>query len=336
MQYFINHAAIERASGEVFAGPRAQLYLFGLIALLAAAAAGLAPAAIWLGLALLVDEARNAFAKRLGAFSAAQAKAALLALDIASAASLAAAPAIAWYAGGVLSAGLAAIMLCVLVAHAAFSGRHGRLHTFATCAPYALLGAMFLFDAGGAFVAVAACALGVGYVFALAMHHAHAAAHARVQDAEWVRQLNMSFGDADSAAWEIDFTRGRLIGAQRLGALFGRPVSYRDVVEGCFASTEDRALVKAAFAPEGGGFRRIALEHDAVRADGARIRVRHQGFVRTTAAGAPVRLTCVTRHSETVAVPAYAPAALQRDIVVALGTQRETLKKLRNELAMTL
>ena len=336
MQHFINHAAIERASGEVFAGPRAPLYLFGLIALLAAAAAGLAPAAIWLGLALLVDEARNAFAKRLGAFSAAQAKAAQLALDIASAASLAAAPAIAWYAGGVLSAGLAAIMLCVLVAHAAFSGRHGRLHTFATCAPYALLGAMFLFDAGGAFVAVAACALGVGYVFALAMHHAHAAAHVRVQDAEWVRQLNMSFGDADSAAWEIDFTRGRLIGAQRLGALFGRPVSYRDVVDGCFASTEDRALVKAAFAPEGDGFRRIALEHDALRADGARIRVRHQGFVRTTAAGAPVRLTCVTRHSETVAVPAYAPAALQRDIVVALETQRETLKKLRNELAMTL
>ena len=337
MQSFINHAAIERASAEVFASTRARLYLLGVIAALTAAAAGLAPAAIWLGAALLIDEARDALAARLKSLAATRAKAVNLALDIAGAASLAAAPAIAWYAGGVLSAGLAAIMLCVLAADAAFSSRHGRLHAVAACAPYAVLGMTFLFDAGGAFVAVAACALGVAYVFVLAAHHAHGAAHARLQDAEWVRQLNMSFGDAHSAAWEIDFTRQRLVGAQRLGAVLGRTVTYGDVVEGgCFASAEDRALVKAAFMPEAGAVRRIALEHDAVRADGARVRVRHQGFVRTTPDGAPVRLTCVTRHSEAVAAPASMPAALYKEATAALGAQRETLKKLSNELATTL
>jgi signal transduction histidine kinase/ActR/RegA family two-component response regulator len=338
VQYFINHAAIERASGEIFAGPRARLYLFCVVALLTAAAAGLAPAAIWLGLVLLVDEARNALAARLAPLPVKHAKAAQLALDVASAASLAAGPAIAWYAGGVLSAALAAIMLCVLFVDAAFTGRHGRLHTLAMCAPYALLGATFLFDAGAGFVAATACGLGLSYVFVLATHHAHAAAHARTQDAEWVRQLNMSFGDAHSAAWEIDFTRNRLVGAQRLGAVLGRAVSYRDVVEGgCFASAEDRALVKAAFTPERGAVRQIALEHDAVRTDGSRVRVRHQGFVRTTADGAPVRLTCVTRHSEAIAAaPASVPASLQRDVALALGAQRETLKKLSNELATTL
>ncbi|HET9231352.1 MAG TPA: ATP-binding protein [Vitreimonas sp.] len=337
MQYFINHAAIERASAEVFAGPRARLYLFGVVALLTAAAAGLAPAAIWLGLVLLVDEARNAFAVRLTPLSIMQAKAARLALDVASAASLAAAPAIAWYAGGVLSAALAATMLCVLLSDAAFTGRHGRLHTLAASAPYALLGAAFLFDAGAGLLAAGACAVGLAYAFVLAIHHAHASAHDRVQDAEWVRQLNMGFGDAHSAAWEIDFTRNRLVGAQRLGLVLGRAVSYRDVVEGgCFASAEDRTLVKAAFTPARGAVRQIALEHDAVRADGSRVRIRHQGFVRTTADGAPVRLTCVTRHSEAETMPASVPASLQNDVARALNAQRETLKKLSNELATTL
>jgi signal transduction histidine kinase/ActR/RegA family two-component response regulator len=337
VQYFINHAAIERASGEILAGPRARLYLFCVIALLTAAAAGLAPAAIWLGLVLLVDEARNTFATRLTRLSVMQAKAARLALDLAGAASLAAAPAIAWYAGGLLSAALAATMLCVLLADAAFTGRHGRLHALAVCAPYALLGATFLFDAGAGLLAACACAVGLAYLFVLAIHHAHAAAHDRVQDAEWVRQLNMSFGDAHSAAWEIDFTRDRLVGAQRLGAVLGRAVSYQDVVEGgCFASAEDRTLVKAAFTPARGAVRQIALEHDAVRADGSRVRVRHQGFVRTTADGAPVRLTCVTRHSKPEAMAASAPASLQNDVARALNAQRETLKKLSNELATTL
>jgi len=336
VQYFINHAAIERASGEVFGSSRARYYLLGVIALLTAAAAGLAPAAIWLGLVLLVDEARSTFAARLNSLANTRANAVHLVLDVGCAASLAAAPAIAWYAGGALSAALAGIMLCMLTTDAAFSTRGGRVHTLAVCAPYALVGATFLFNAGGAFVAVLACGLGVAYLLMQVMQSTHAAAHARMQDAEWVRQLNMSFGEAESSAWEIDFTRERLIGASRLGAVLGRSVSYRDVIDGCFAAIEDRALVKGAFAPKRGAVRRIALEHDAIRSDGARVRVRHQGFVRTTPDGTPVRLTCVTRHSEPDAAPAYARAALQKDMAAALGAQRETLRKLSNELAATL
>lgn len=331
MQHFINHAALERASEEIFAGAHARLYLFGLVALLLIAAAGIAPAAIWLGLVLLVDEARKAFLTRFLPQSGAHAAAAHLALDIASSASLATAPAIAWYVGGTLSAALAAVMLCVLAADTALSSRRGRVHSLASCAPYALLGVSFFVDAGGAVAAIAASGLGAGYLFLKCLHHAHAASHARMQDAEWVRQLNMSFGEANSAAWEIDFSRGRLVGAHRLGALLGRPVSYRDVIDGCFAAADDRALVKAAFAPQRSAVRRIALEHDVARADGTSMRVRHQGFVRTTPDGVPLRLTCVTRLSETAA--ATVPAGIEHDAETALQAQRETLKKLSNELA---
>ncbi len=337
MQHFINHATIERLSGEAFAGPHARLYLLGIIAILTAAAAGLPPAAIWLGAVLLADEARSALAPRLSSLSAKQAKVARFTFDVARAASLAAAPAIAWYAGNTAGVGLAAVMLCLLAVDAAFSGRNGRLYTLATCAPYAVLGATFLVDAGGAALAVAACGIGMGYLLMLALHHAHAAAHNRAQDAEWVRQLNMSFGETHSAAWEIDFSRKRLIGAGRLGALLGRTIEYRDVVEGgCFASAGDRALVKAAFMPTRGAVRRIALEHDALRGDGSIIRIRHQGFVRTTADGEPVRLTCVTRHSDADAAASALPATVQAEMADALRAQRETLKKLRNELATEL
>ena len=335
MQYFINHAAIERAFGEVFAGAHARLYLFGLVAILTSAAAGLAPAAIWLGAMLLIDEARRVLASRLAVLTPAQASAARIALDVTGAASLAAAPAIAWYSSAAFGPALAAIMLCTLVADAAFSGRRGRLYTLAVCAPYALLGAAFLFSATGSAMAVLIAGVGIAYIFLFATHHAHAAAHARMQDLEWVRQLNMSFGDSDSAAWEIDFTRERLIGGARLSAVVGAPVSYRDVVDARFAAPEDRGLVRAALAPERGAVRRIALEHDVVRSDGARVRLRHQGFVRTTPDGAPVRLTCVTRHS--IAAHA-APAAeiVTRHAAAALSAQHETLKKLSNELAAPL
>jgi signal transduction histidine kinase/ActR/RegA family two-component response regulator len=338
VQYFINHAAIERASAEVFAGPRARFYLLGLITALLCAAAGIAPAAIWLGVVLLAEEARTAFDSRLGALSKSQAGAARLALDVAGAAGLAAAPAIAWYMGGALSGALALVMLCVLAVDTAVASRRGRVHTLATCAPLALVGAAFLFNDGGALLAIATCGLAAGYLFLMSMHHAHAASHARMQDAEWVRQLNMSFGDANSAAWEIDFTRDRLLGAQRLSALIGRPVSFADVIEGSFAAPEDRALVKGAFAPAHGAVRRIALEHDVVRADGSPMRVRHQGFVRTTADGTPVRLTCVTRHSEAAAAALVlaTPASVASDAATAITVQRETLRKLSNELAATL
>ena len=145
----------------------------------------------------------------------------------------------------------------------------------------------------------------------------------------------MSFSDASSAAWEIDFTRERLIGADRLAALVGRPMSYRDVVDGaCFAPPEDRALVKSAFAPTHGPVRRIALAHDVVRADGSRVRVRHHAFVRTTPEGAPIRVTCVSRTGEAAAAaPALTRDALN-DASTALLAQGEALKTLRNELSL--
>ncbi|QGZ96086.1 ATP-binding response regulator [Terricaulis silvestris] len=335
MQYFINHAAIERAAEEAFTGPRARYVLFGVIALAAAAAAGLAVGAIWLGLALLVDAGRNAFAARLQDFSVAQMRAAHLALDIVSATSLVCAPAIAWYARGELGVALAVAMLFVLLTHTAFSARRGRMHTLAACTPYAFVGLVFLLEAAAAdaFWLITACALMVGYAFAATLHHSHRAAHARMQDAEWVRQLNMSFGDAASAAWEIDFTRERLVGAPRLAALLGRPVTYRDVVEnGCFAPAADKALVSAAFAPSRGAVRRIALEHEVLGADGSRRRVRHQGFVRTTPDGAPVRLTCVTRDAAAVAASPALPRDVTEAAAAALVSQNEQLKTLSNEL----
>jgi hypothetical protein len=123
VQDFINHAAIERAAAELFAGPRARLYLFGVLALGVAATAGLPSATIWLGLALLVDEARKAFADRLDAFSREQARAGRLALDIVTAASLAAAPALAWYAQSGLGGAVAAAQLAALLSTAAFTAR---------------------------------------------------------------------------------------------------------------------------------------------------------------------------------------------------------------------
>jgi len=332
VQHFINQATVERAAAEVFSGPRARYYLFGVLTLGVGVAAGAALAAIWLGLALLVEETRKALMRQLAPLAAAQANAAALALDIAAAASLAAAPAMAWYARGELGAALAVAMLCALVVNAAQNGRRGRLDTLAGCAPYALLGAMFLIEAAAvnALGAVAVCGLAAGYVFAAVLQQSHRANHARMQDAEWVRQLNMTFAEADAAAWELDFARGRLIGAPRLAAVLGQSVSYRDVIAGCFAAPQDRTLAVSAFAPVRGGVRRIALEHDVVRTDGQRIRVRHQGFVRTAPDGEPLRLTCVTRPSKAVAASSGALAA---DAAAALHSQAEALRTLSNELS---
>ena len=144
MQDFINHAAIERAAAETFSGPRARYALLAFVALIAATAAGLALAAIWLGLALLVEETRKALLARAPDLSPAQANAAHLALDMVSGASLAAAPAIAWYSGGALGPAVACGLFCLLVLHTALSARRGRIHALASCAPYALLGAAFL------------------------------------------------------------------------------------------------------------------------------------------------------------------------------------------------
>ncbi|MEQ1489407.1 MAG: ATP-binding protein [Terricaulis sp.] len=332
MQYFINHAAIERAAAEVFASDRARYYLYGLVALAVTAVAGAALAAIWLGLALLVDSTRNTLTKQLKQLSLAQAAAAALALDIATAASLAVAPAIAWYSGAAMGGAIAVALLIALTVDTALNAKRGRMHALLQCTPYAVLGLTILVQSSN-FAAAAISGAAIAYVFAAAVSQTHRASHARMQDVEWVRQLNMSFGETAAVGWEIDFARGRIAGAQRLGALIGREISYSDIVErDFFAPAHDRALVSAAFAPTIGAVRRIALEHDVVRADGTTMRVRHQGFVRTTPDGVPLRITCVTRSGDAASTSAVAPATLA-DARAAFTRQAEALRTLNNELS---
>ncbi|MEQ1817638.1 MAG: ATP-binding protein [Terricaulis sp.] len=332
MQYFINYAAIERAAAEVFSSERARYYLYGLVALAVTTVAGAAVGAIWLGLALLVDTTRNTLTKQFKQLSAAQAAAAALALDVATAASLAVAPAIAWYSGAAMGGAIAVALLAALTVDAALNAKRGRVHALIQCAPYALLGLTILAQSGNLAAATVA-GLAVAYVFIASMHQTHRTAHARMQDAEWVRQLNMSFGETAAVGWEIDFARGRVAGAQRLGALIGRPISFSDIVErSFFAPAHDRALVNAAFVPTIGAVRRIALEHEVTRADGTTMRVRHQGFVRTTPDGIPLRITCVTRPGDTTSASAVSPASLN-DARAAFTRQAEALRTLNNELA---
>lgn len=335
MQHFVNHAAIERAAAEVFSSARARYYLHGLLALAVASVAGLALAAIWLGLALLVEATRNSLSKQIKALAVSHTATAALALDIATTASLAVAPAIAWYSGSPFGGAIAAALLVVLAIDTGLNVKLGRIHAVITCAPYALLGLSFLVQSMDIGAAVATIIIGVAiaYAFGAVLHQTHRAAHARMQDAEWLRQLNMSFGETSSAGWEIDFERGRISGGQRLGKLIGRPISFTDIMQhSFFAPQQDRALVDAAFSPGPGVIRRIAFEHEVTRADGGSIRVRHQGFVRTTPDGAPTRVTCVTRLANTSSSSMVSHATLA-DAQAALSKQTESLRTLNNELS---
>src|SRR6185295_3065306 len=231
VQHFINRAAIEKAAAELYDGPRARYYLLGFVALITAAAVGLALATIWFGVALLVEESCRVLRVRLSVLPAQEARAAHLGLDIAGASIFAAAPAMAWYSRAEIGAGLAIALLTMLLINTAFSAKRGRLHAIVACAPYAVLALFFLLE-GAAVNAAAptlACLLVAGYAFVAALQQAHRASHERMQDAEWVRQLNMSFGDQQSAAWELDFARRRLDGGYRLAALLGRPVTFDEI-----------------------------------------------------------------------------------------------------------
>jgi signal transduction histidine kinase/ActR/RegA family two-component response regulator len=303
--------------------------MMGLMALCVASTAGLAAGAIWLGLAILIEEAR----KLLAARTPRQARAVHLTLDLVSAASFAAAPALAWFARVDMGEPLAVVMLAALVMQAAFAGGRGRVHALVACAPYGALGYAFLFEAtgDGAFAPAAMAAIAGAYIFAAALNQAHRAQYARMQDAEWLRQLNMSYAESGAAAWEVDFERQRLIGADKLAALIGRDVTYQDVVSGAFAAPADRALVRGAFAPAEGATRRIAVEHQL---RGGETNVRHQGFLRTTPDGAPVRLTCITRLSRAAQDRTQ---AISPDMLGALAAaQAQVLKTLSNELSTTL
>jgi uncharacterized membrane protein len=230
VQRFINHAAIERAAAEIFSGPRARYYLMILAALGVASVAGLPIAMIWLGVTLLVAEVVKTLGERLATLPAHDASTGAFVLELVTNTSFAAAPVIAWYAGGELGAAIAAALLCVLLADVALTAKRGRMRLLAACAPYGVLGLIFTLEAAAAGVTIVAlgCGMAIAYVFGAALNTAHRNAHARMQDAEWIRQLNMSFADGASSAWELDFARGRLVGAHHLAKLIGQPVSFAD------------------------------------------------------------------------------------------------------------
>lgn len=287
-------------------------------------------AAIWLGLALLVEATRNAQLSRLGQPGEGVAS---LALDIAQSTSLAAAPAIVWFAPGWFGPTLAIASLCVLMTQAAIHTMRGGRATLAVCAPYAVVALVFSLVGGP--VALAAILL-AGYAFFAQLHQTRLNAHARAQNVEWVRQFNMANANVAQAAWEVDFARGELFGGERLGALIGRAISFRDIAEGgCFAAPEDKSLVQAAFAPFRGPTRRFSIEHDALMADGRRLRLSHQGFIRAAPDGAPMRLSCVTQPSADAAIDGETGELLQMALShgeSAAAAQRGVLRVLGNEL----
>jgi signal transduction histidine kinase/ActR/RegA family two-component response regulator len=337
VQHFINRATIEKTIAEIYDGPRARHYLIGFTASVTAACVGLATATIWFGVALLVEESCRVLRARLVALPRAEARAAHLGLDVASASILAAAPAMAWYSRASLGPALAIALLAMLLINSAFNSRRGRMSTVAACAPYGVLALLFLLEgtAGNAVAVAFACLFVVGYAFVAALQHAHRSAHDRMQDGEWVRQLNMSFGDEQSAAWELDFGRRALTGGHQLAAVLGLPVSFEDIIQSdCFAAPADRAVVRAAFSPKHGSARRIALEHDVIAASGETIRVRHQGFMRAAPDGAPVRLSCITQIVTRASAASEGTAS--DAVATALTAQTEALRTLSNELSSDL
>ncbi len=257
------------------------------------------------------------------------------ALDLAAAAGLAAAPAIAWFARAEMSQALGLAALCALGVHTLLQARSLDRAALA-CAPALAAGISFLADSASssAFAATAAGACML-YILSAAYDAARRSAHEAAQNAELLRQMNMTHGAQTIAEWEIDFARQQLVGEDRLARVLGRKVSYHDVVDGaCFAAPEDQAIVREALAPPPGNMRRLALEHDVVRQDGSRTRVRHQGVLRTSPDGAAARLTCTTRPSAQASSAANddAPPSALAVIEKVLKAQAHTLLVIGNEL----
>lgn len=334
MQHFINYDTLNRASDATFTGPYARYGLIALLAMSIAATAGASAALVWLGLALMLEGGRDAFLHRLRGITTPAATTARFALDLSVTLSFSLAPALAWYSSAAASEATAIAMLLALACTAAFATRKNRWYWALVHLPYAALGVRFLTDAAGVaapmpFVASLLCA---AYVAALALHHARSINHTRRQAAERTLMGNMS--DPSTTTWEVDFEYGEIIGAERLSATLGRPVTFADIVDrACFAPTHERDMVAAAFAPAPGPARRIAIEHDTVSASGARLRVRHEGFLRTTLGGAPSRLTCTTRVTNSDALDARHGAEIALHRMESLAReQAASLTLLQNEL----
>ncbi|MEJ0059865.1 MAG: ATP-binding protein [Terricaulis sp.] len=346
MQYFVNQELADRVAGEIFASDRTRYYLFTTIAVAMASVAGLALPCIWLGLILLVDETCKALARRMAPDSNEGSPLGPLSLDITGAAVLASAPALVWFSRAPMSEPLAIAMLGALALLSALSEHRQASDRLAISAPHGGVAFIFAIDAaaGGAGVAAIACLTLLVVTFLGALRYAHrtecAEAHAEAENAALLAQLNAALGGSDAAAWEIDFVGAKLAGGERLAALIGRDITYRDVVErGCFAALEDQALVQAAFSPNAGAMSRIALEHTVLGHDGQRFRIRHEGAVRTTLDGEPLRLTCVSRRVESAVAGALSTEAhsairdAARNAGSALAAQEELLRTLANELS---
>src|SRR5262249_54297795 len=152
-----------------------------------------------------------------------------------------------------------------------------------------------------------------GVLYVGAFRHAREtrrmAAHAAWEHAQMLRHMNAALAEFGAVAWEADFRARRIEGASAVEALLGREATYRDLAEsGCFATKEDRPLVQAAFKPSGLWMRRVGLEHAATSGEGAAMRLRHEGLVRTHHEGAPERLFCITHRVDAGRSPAPAYA----------------------------
>lgn len=323
MQHFINPGFIDRVCGEVFASARRSHYAMSVLAVAIGVAAGPAVAATWLGLALLVAEGKRSF--DTGAPGSSRIS------TLAMAVTLAAAPALIWFSPMTSASVLAVAALAALAIHT-IAGDGGKGELAWTLSPLGVVALTMLINGVGEGQALIAVATAACCGFAVAAFHyaARSAETAREQDAEWVRQLNMTFGGARSTAWEIDYRAQTLVGGDRLAALLGRAVCYEDVVgRACFATAADRRLVESAFAPRIGAMRRISIEHEFIRPDGTTGSVRHHGFVRVAPDGAPTRLTCVSEPGGDY--EAGADATLMRAQRV-LEEQAHSLLVISNEL----
>jgi signal transduction histidine kinase/ActR/RegA family two-component response regulator len=280
VQGFLNLLAQKRADLSALSPLHASL---AACVLGVAVGLNLSAAAIWTGAIILALHARavmrqSSTSNIVSAIS-----------DVTVSATACAAPVMIWMAG---EDSLAVAMLATLAIGIL---NESLADEFSSLTPLAIAGVAFALFGGGATLAALVCVASAGWI---AHRQIRAARTTRTQDEEWVRQLNMVYGEARSAAWEIDYTTQRLIGGANLARVLGRPVTYDDIVSGCLAPEHERALVSSTLGPNRGPTRRISLVQTIMCADGSHLSVRHEGFLRADENGAPLRLLCFSQPSQ--------------------------------------
>jgi signal transduction histidine kinase/ActR/RegA family two-component response regulator len=280
VQGFLNLLARKRADLSALSPLHASL---AACVLGVAVGLNLSAAAIWAGAMILALHAREV------ARQSSASKVTATILDVTVSATACAAPVMVWMAG---EETLAVAMLTALTISLL---NETLADEFSSLTPPAITGAAFALVGGGATLAALVCVASASWI---AHRQIRAARATRAQDEEWVRQLNMIYGEARSAAWEIDYTTQRLTCGANLERVLGRPVTYHDVINGCLAPECERTLVTSTLGPCRGPTRRISLVHTIARADGSHMSVRHEGFLRADESGAPLRLLCFSQPSE--------------------------------------